>query len=118
MNWKRFQTSAALLSVFLLAGCGAIRRQSISDIYADPGRYTSRSATLEGTVVRSYGLWKWGAFELDDSTGRIWVISDNTTPSQGSRVQVHGRALSAFNLPFINFTGTVFQEESRKARAR
>jgi hypothetical protein len=118
MKMRKFQSGAAILVLLFLAGCGAVRRQSIADIHADPGRYTSGSNTISGTVVRSYGLWKWGAFELDDSTGRIWVIARNSTPAEGSRVEVHGHALSAFNLPFIRFTGTVFQEDSRRARDR
>jgi len=67
-------------------------------------------------VTRSYGVWKYGAFELQDETGSIWVVANRMTPAKGSRVEVKGKARTAFNLPFINFTGTVLQEESRKTR--
>ena|SRR2546426_12647947 len=113
---KKSWLTLALLVALVAVGCAVHRH--ISEIKADPGRYTDRSAVIEGTVVRSYGVWKYGAYELEDSTGSIWVIASRTTPGKGSHVQVKGKARTAFNLPFINFVGTAFQEEERKTRGR
>ncbi|HEY2932840.1 MAG TPA: hypothetical protein VGK99_13940 [Acidobacteriota bacterium] len=106
---------AATLMVALLGSACSVHRH-ISEIKADPGRYVDRSTVVKGTVTRSYGVWKYGAFELQDETGSMWVIASRMTPAKGSRVEVKGKARTAFNLPFINFTGTVLQEESRKTR--
>ncbi len=116
IDMKKFLLVAALLAAAVASGCAAHRH--ISEIKADPGRFTDHSAVIEGTVSRSYGVWKYGAYELEDSTGSIWVIASRSTPAKGSHVQVKGKARTAFNLPFINFTGTAFQEEERKTRGR
>ncbi|HEV8131258.1 MAG TPA: hypothetical protein VGQ81_08390 [Acidobacteriota bacterium] len=113
---KRLLLAAAVVVLLLVSGCAT--HKHISQIKADPGRYVDHSAIIEGTVKRSYGVWKYGAYELEDSTGSIWVIADRPTPAKGSHVRVTGRARTAFNLPFINFTGTAFQEEGRKTSGR
>lgn len=111
---KHFARCAGLALLLLASACSV--RKPISEIKADPARYADRGTTIVGTVSRSYGVWKYGAYELQDSSGNIWVIARRSTPSPGSKVAVKGRAVSAFNLPFINFTGTVFREEERKTR--
>ena len=117
MNIIRIRSGAGFLLLLLLAaGCAA--RRPVSEIQADPARYAEKPVTIAGTVTRSYGVWKWGTYELEDASGRIWVISRRANPARGSRIEVRGRSVSAFNLPFLNFTGTVFQEENRKVDKR
>lgn len=113
---KRFMPTAGLALLLVVSAC-AVRRP-ISEIRADPDRYRDKSTRIGGTVTRSYGVWRYGAYELEDASGTIWVIARRGAPAEGSRVEVQGRARSAFTLPFINFTGTVFQEEDRKSIGR
>ncbi|MBI4457289.1 MAG: hypothetical protein HY644_15530 [Acidobacteria bacterium] len=110
---RAFQVKVNLALLFITA-CALHR--PISEIEADPARYSDKSTTIEGKVTQSYGVWKYGVYQLEDSSGSIWVIASRPTPANGSRIAVKGRARSAFNLPFIKFTGTVFQEEDRKTR--
>ncbi len=71
----------------LLGACGSIR---IARINADPSRYTNRTVTVKGRVVTSVGVLGKGGYELDDGSGRIYVISGSGVPSRGSTVKVTG----------------------------
>lgn len=85
----------AALLIFVVA-CDTTR---IGDINRDPARYSSKDITIAGEVVNSFGLLGEGAFELDDGTGRIWVLSGGYgVPSQGARVSVTGRVVSGVTI--------------------
>jgi hypothetical protein len=74
----------------LMAGCGSVR---IAHINADPSRYQYHSVHVSGTVVNSVGLLGSGGYQIDDGTGRIYVISRSGVPSRGSRVTVTGTVM-------------------------
>ena len=102
-----------LVSVAVLAtGC---ERVKIADINADPSRYANRDVGIEGTVVNALGAFTEGVYEVDDGTGRIWVISSGRgIPTQGAKVRVSGRVNSGVVLGNRSF-GTVLREKSRRA---
>lgn len=81
---RAFLAGAAIL----LAGCAPM---TIGRITADPSRYRNKSVKVEGTVTNSVGVMGKGGYEIDDGTGRIYVISGSGVPSRGSRVEVTGR---------------------------
>lgn len=81
---KRFAVAPFVL---LLAACGSVR---IARINADPSRYANRTVSVTGRVVNSVGVLGRGGYEVDDGTGRIYVISGAGVPSRGSRVKVTG----------------------------
>jgi hypothetical protein len=56
-----------------------------------------------------------GAYELDDGTGKIWVVTRRGVPSRGSRVGAKGRVYTGFNLSGRNF-GTVLEESDRRSK--
>jgi hypothetical protein len=61
---------------------------SIETINRDPSRFHDKEINVAGRVVNSFG----GAFELDDGTGRLWVLSDrDAIPSHNASVTVTGR---------------------------
>ncbi len=102
--------SLALLMIFLL-GCETVK---ISDINRDPGRYGGKEVTISGRVTGSFGALSEGAFEVDDGTGRIWVLSEGFgVPSQGARVRVTGHVQSGINFGGRSF-GTVLRETQRR----
>ena len=107
---KRVLWLTALLG---LLGSACSVHKPISAVMMDPGRYARRPVTIAGTVARSYGVWQYGAYELKDDTGSVWVITHRPTPVRGTHVKATGRTLNAFTLPFVPFQGTVFQEEHR-----
>jgi len=96
----------------LATGC---ERVKIADINADPARYANRDVGIEGTVVNALGAFTEGVYEVDDGTGRIWVISGGRgIPTQGAKVRVSGRVNSGVVLGNRSF-GTVLREKSRRA---
>ena len=102
-----------LIGIFLFTACP--QRESISKINADPGRYRNKEVGLTGTVTDSYGVLDTGAYELDDGTGRIWVVTRRGVPARGSKVGAKGRVYTGFNLGGRSF-GTVLEESDRRAK--
>jgi hypothetical protein len=77
-----------LLGALLLAACGTTK---IADVNQDPGRYAGKEITISGRVSTSVGIFKQGAFEVDDGTGTMWVLSDQFgVPAQDASVKVTG----------------------------
>jgi hypothetical protein len=100
-----------LSSVLFFTACPA--RTTIGRINADPGRYADREVTIAGTVRDSYGLLGNGAYELDDGTGSLWIVTRNGLPSRGSRVGAKGYVHNGFNFGGRSF-GTVLEETDRR----
>jgi hypothetical protein len=71
----------------LLTGCGAVK---IGRIHADLSRYQNRVVHVNGTVTNSVGVLGTGGYQLEDETGKIYVVSRSGVPSRGSRVKVTG----------------------------
>ena len=105
--------------VLVLVGC---ERKSINEIMADPQRYAHREVGVVGKVVRSVSVLGKGAYEVDDGTGKLWVVSDKGVPREGARVGVKGKIRDGFNLggliklPEVVRSGLVMIESEHKAR--
>jgi len=82
--------------VLFLPGCE--RRKKINQILLDPHRFADQEVELVGKVVRSYSVLGHGAYEVDDGTGTLWVISKTGVPREGAPVQVKGTIRDAVNL--------------------
>jgi hypothetical protein len=77
-----------LMAALLLAACGTTK---IAEVNQDPGRYAGKEITISGRVSTSVGIFKQGAFEVDDGTGKMWVLSDRFgVPAQDTSVKVTG----------------------------
>lgn len=100
-----------VLALFL-AGCGAVR---IGKILDEPNRYRDRTVRVDGTVDLSFGAAAAGFYEVDDGTGKIYVISRNGAPRKGSRVSVKGRVFSGVTVGERSF-GTAIREEEHHVR--
>ena len=114
---------AVLLTVSILAlVLVACEKKTINEIRADPHRYADRDVGIEGNVVRSYSVLGRGAYEVDDGTGKLWVVSDKGVPRTGTRVAVKGKIKDAFDLgsvvklPEAVSSGMVMIESGHKAR--
>ena len=105
--------SLVLAAVFLLTACPS--QTTISKINADPSRYANKEVAIVGTVRDSYGVLGNGAYEIDDGTGRLWVVTRRGVPSKGARVGAKGRIYNGFNFGGRNF-GTVLEENDRRAK--
>ncbi|HEY7413461.1 MAG TPA: hypothetical protein VII13_22155 [Vicinamibacteria bacterium] len=83
--------SLALLSV-------ACRETTVSKLLAEPQKYANEDVGLKGDVVESVSVLGRGAYQLDDGTGTIWVVSTKGVPRKGARVAVRGRVRDVANL--------------------
>jgi len=103
----------------------ACASRTINQVLADPGHFRNRQVTLSGSVVDSYSVVGRGAYQLSDSTGQLWIVSDRGVPRRGARVTVKGTIREGFDLgslgdrlklpPAIG-AGVVLMEASHKAR--
>jgi hypothetical protein len=102
-----------MLGLLTLAGC---ERQTIAEVTSDPGRYRDKNVNVAGKVtgISVGGLGK-GFYQIDDGTGKIYVLSEKYgAPREGAYVGVKGRLL-----PSVTFLGkdyaTVIRESDRRA---
>lgn len=107
----RVMSIAALsLAAVLQLGCGTVK---IGRILSDPTRYQNRNVRVQGTVTQSVGAVVAGAYQVEDETGKIYVISNRGgAPSTRSEVAVSGRVNSGIQVMGRSF-GTVIQESDR-----
>lgn len=88
--------------------------KSIADIQRDPMRYSSKEVGVAGTVTESFGALGTGIFQIDDGTGKLWVLSSSYgVPAKGTRVAVAGTIS-----PTVSFGGRSFATVMRETRRR
>ena len=113
---------ALLIGAMVSSACAS---RTINQVLADPGRYRDRQVKLSGSVVDSYSLIGNGAYQIEDSTGRLWVVSNSGVPRKGARVSVTGTVREGFSLgsigdrmklPLAVSAGIVLMESSHKAK--
>lgn len=93
---QRYVFTAVLICASLLAGCTI--RTAIADINRDPGRFTGKEITIKGQASNGFGGMGKGVFQVDDGSGRIWVVSDNFgVPADGAAVSVTGQVEQGFS---------------------
>jgi hypothetical protein len=110
---KAFFLSVMFTGVLALTGCPS--QTTISKINQNPARYHDKQVGLVGRVTDSYGALGTGIYELDDGTGRIWVMTTKGVPSRGARVGASGRVQSGVSFGGRTY-GTVLQEEHRQTK--
>jgi hypothetical protein len=96
----------------LLTACGSVK---IGRINADPSRYANRTVSVTGRVTNSVGVLGTGGYQLEDETGRIYVLSRTGVPSRGSRVRVTGSVTPGATV-LGQPIGVAIREESHSVR--
>lgn len=99
-------------AALLLTGCGSTK---IGRILADPTRYHNRNVSVEGRVTNVIGAFVAGVYEVEDSSGKIYVLSSRGVPNKGVRVKVEGNVTPGVNVMGRNF-GTTIRETDHKVR--
>jgi DNA/RNA endonuclease YhcR with UshA esterase domain len=94
---RRLAVSVAAGAVLALA-LVACRRTTINQVLAEPARYANQEVTVGGQVVKSASVLGRGAYQIDDGTGTLWVVTKRGAPRQGARVAVTGRVRDVVNL--------------------
>ena len=113
MTAKRICYFVALMIMGLaLVAC---ERTKIAEINADPGRFMNKEVTIAGQVTQSVGALGKGVYQLDDGTGKLWVLSEtHGVPSKGAKVGVKGHIIPTVTFLGINYA-TVVQETKRNS---
>jgi len=112
-------TAVALITALGLAGCASTH--SINRLMAEPSRYNNRDVSVQGTVVKSTSVLGHGAYQIEDGTGSLWVVSTKGVPRKGARVKVTGKVRDVVDLggliplPQEVSSGLVMTESSHKA---
>lgn len=105
-------TACAVL-MSLLTGCASSVR--ISRLVNQPARYQNRMVQVNGEVTNSFGALVAGVYQVDDGTGKIYVLSNGGPPTRGSRVRVKGRVTPGVTFAGRSF-GTTIRESDRHVR--
>lgn len=91
---KAASVAAGAVLALALVAC----RTTINQVLAEPGKYANQEITVGGQVVKSASLLGRGAYQIDDGTGTLWVVTKSGAPRQGARVAVKGRVRDVVNL--------------------
>jgi len=111
----------AVVVVFALISAGC-EQKSINEIRANPSKYADKEVSVVGNVGRSFSLLGRGAYEIDDGTGKLWIISDKGVPREGARVLVKGTIRDGYSLgglvklPESVSSGMVMIESEHKSK--
>lgn len=110
---RRIFTALLLGSVIaVLVGCPT--STSIEKINKDPGKYAGREVTIGGKASTSFGALGNGIYQLDDGTGRMWVLSQGFgVPGDGAKVAVTGLIQQG-----VSFGGRSFAVIMKQTKAR
>ena len=106
-------------AMLVLVGC---EYKTINQILAEPQRYKNHDVGITGNVVRSFSVLGTGAYQVDDGTGKMWVVAKNNVPREGARVGVKGKIQDGFNLgglvklPEVVRSGMVMIESDHRAK--
>ncbi len=104
---------AGLLALVIF--CAGCERTQIGDIHRDPGHYLNKEVTVAGQVTNAFGALGQGAFELDDGTGTIWVVSQGFgVPATGARVAVTGRIQQGVTVGGRSFANVLRETKARQ----
>ena len=120
---RNLGTCLILLSAMLVGplagGCGGRSFDEISRILADPLSFESKDVNVKGRVTNVFdptsGLLGLSAYQVDDGTGKIWIISRTGAPSRGQEVGLKARVRRDFKLG-NNVFGAVLNEIERSRR--
>lgn len=116
-----FTLFALLMAALVLpgAGCKGKKLDPISRILADPNAFYDRDVTVAGRVTRVFdptqGLLNLSAYQIDDGSGKIWVVSRTGAPNSGQEVGLKGRVRTDFRLG-NELLGAVLTEIERRTR--
>jgi hypothetical protein len=102
----------ALSAALLLTSCAYTK---IGKITADPARYRNQTVRVEGRVTDSFGALSVGGYQIQDETGKIFVLSNRGVPSSGSKVAVNGTVIEGVTVMGRTF-GTTIQEHDHRVR--
>lgn len=113
-----FLTILVGVAALLMVGCEE-ERTWIHSILDSPRHFYDKEVIIAGTVTdTSSGSVFFGgdrAYEVDDGTGRIWVITRDRLPDRRDEVGLRGRVDGGIRM-FGGRAGVVIREHERRIR--
>ena len=95
---RRIALMLLTLAAVALAGC----RSDLTTIRAlldDPQRFDGKTVRIAGEVKQGIGVLGYGAYEVDDGTGALKVLTqEGGAPRVGARVGVEGEFKALYTL--------------------
>lgn len=102
----------ALVALAVLAFLSCKGTTPIKTLLDDPARFNGKTVRIMGNVERAAGALGVGAYQVNDGTGTLSVVSSaGGAPREGARVGVEGTLRSAFTIG--NTSATVLVEQRR-----
>ncbi len=97
---RSLRALALVAALALLASCkGVSGTTDIKTLTDDPARFDGKVVRIAGTVTHSIGALGYGAYEVDDGTGKLPVVSQGGgAPREGAHVGVEGTFRNGFTL--------------------
>lgn len=116
-KFSRGATAAALIlliaATLILTACPPT--PTVAEINRNPGKYAGKEIGVHGRVVQSAGFLGTGGYEIDDGTGRIWILSQGFgVPGKGADVKVVGTLIQGASLGGRSFGYAI--RETRRAK--
>jgi hypothetical protein len=104
----------ATITLLSLASCSG-HVISIKDLMTDPSSYDGKTVQVEGNVSSNVGALGLGAYQVDDGTGTITVVTTSGgAPREGAKVAIEGKFRSGFTLG--DKSAAVIMEQNRQIR--
>jgi len=114
----------SMLAIFIAVFAAACpERTSIADIETNPSKYQNKEVAIAGTVKDSYGIsipgtpLRGGAYKIDDGTGSMWILTEDSVPTKGAQIGVKGLVGSGLNWKGKNY-GLGMYEKDRRFKKR
>ena len=96
---RRLSKGLALFTILLAFTACNQKTTSIKTLLADPGKYDGHTVRISGDVEQSIGALGYGAYEVNDNTGTIPVVTQGGgAPARGAKVGVEGTFRAAYTL--------------------
>lgn len=94
----------------LLGSC--VRDATVADIQRSPDSYYGSVVHIEGVASNaSPAIEGFAVYELDDGTGRVWVVTRTTPPTGSTKVSVTGRVNKPVALGELTLETHVVEEK-------
>lgn len=107
---RRSRSALFAGALFVVAGCASVT--PIGRLLDDPASYDGKTVRIEGQVKEGAGGFGLGAYQVQDETGTLTVVSDKGGPPRtGARIEVKGVFEALFTLGPRSLA--VLREQSR-----
>jgi len=104
----------ALACMMIAAIAGCTTATTIRKIQNDPGKFYGKEVGIKGRVTSSYGALGQGIYQIDDGTGKMWVLSEGFgVPGKDADVKVVGRLVDS-----VSFGGRSYATALRQTKRR